>query len=415
MHDVLPEQIPYWQHLEEVIRRLMISYTYEEIRMPLLESLDLFKRTIGLHTDIVEKEMYTITEYGMDMALRPEGTAGCVRACLENNLLRGQTPRLWYMGPMFRHERPQKGRYRQFHQAGVEVFGFEGPDIDTEMICMTSKLWRMLGLEDVELQINSLGSTESRAEYRRKLVEYMTMNIDVLDADSKRRLQSNPLRILDSKNPAMQALIENAPRLYDDLDKESRQHFEALKSMLDALKIKYVINTRLVRGLDYYEKTVFEWVSDRLGAQNAICAGGRFDGLVAQLGGPSTSAAGFAVGLERVIALMQENGYQASASEPDIYMVMVGEAAMREGQLMAENLREELPALSLRINCGGGNFKNQLKRADKSGARLAMILGDEEIASRQVTVKYLRVDKPQQTITQSSIREFLVAALNRPV
>jgi histidyl-tRNA synthetase len=415
MHDVLPEQIPYWQHLEEVIRRLMISYTYEEIRMPLLESLDLFKRTIGLHTDIVEKEMYTITEYGMDMALRPEGTAGCVRACLENNLLRGQTPRLWYMGPMFRHERPQKGRYRQFHQAGVEVFGFEGPDIDTEMICMTSKLWRMLGLEDVELQINSLGSTESRAEYRRKLVEYMTMNIDVLDADSKRRLQSNPLRILDSKNPAMQALIENAPRLYDDLDKESRQHFEALKSMLDALKIKYVINTRLVRGLDYYEKTVFEWVSDRLGAQNAICAGGRFDGLVAQLGGPSTSAAGFAVGLERVIALMQENGYQASASEPDIYLVMVGEAAMREGQLMAENLREELPALSLRINCGGGNFKNQLKRADKSGARLAMILGDEEIASRQVTVKYLRADKPQQTITQSSIKEFLVAALNRPV
>ena len=415
MHDVLPEQIPYWQHLEEVIRHLMTSYTYEEIRMPLLESLDLFKRTIGLHTDIVEKEMYTITEYGMDMALRPEGTAGCVRACLENNLLRGQTPRLWYMGPMFRHERPQKGRYRQFHQAGVEVFGFEGPDIDTEMICMTSKLWRMLGLEDVELQINSLGSTESRAEYRRKLVEYMTMNIDVLDADSKRRLQSNPLRILDSKNPAMQALIENAPRLYDDLDKESRQHFEALKSMLDALKIKYVINTRLVRGLDYYEKTVFEWVSDRLGAQNAICAGGRFDGLVAQLGGPSTSAAGFAVGLERVIALMQENGYQASASEPDIYMVMVGEAAMREGQLMAENLREELPALSLRINCGGGNFKNQLKRADKSGARLAMILGDEEIASRQVTVKYLRADKPQQTITQSSIKEFLVAALNRPV
>jgi len=411
MNDVLPDQVPYWQHLEDVIRRLMASYTYQEIRMPLLESLELFKRTIGMHTDIVEKEMYTLADYGMDMALRPEGTAGCVRACLENNLLRGQTPRLWYMGPMFRHERPQKGRYRQFHQAGVEAFGFEGPDIDAEMICMTSRLWRKLGLEGVELQINSLGSTESRADYRKKLVGYMTANIEVLDADSKRRLQTNPLRILDSKNPDMQPLIENAPRLSEYLDKDSRQHFAALTSMLDVMDIKYVVNTRLVRGLDYYDKTVFEWVSDKLGAQNAICAGGRFNGLVEQLGGPSTAAAGFAIGLERVISLMQDDGRQVGSSKPDAYLVMVGDAAIQQGQLMAESLRSELPGLSLRINCGGGNFKNQLKRADKCGARLALILGDEEADLGQITVKYLRTNEPQQTIKQSTLKDFLDRAL----
>ena len=407
MHDVLPDQVPYWQHLEDVIRRLMASYSYEEIRMPLLENLDLFKRTIGMHTDIVEKEMYTLSEYGMDMALRPEGTAGCVRACLENNLLRGQTPRLWYMGPMFRHERPQKGRYRQFHQAGIETFGFEGPDIDAEMICMTSRLWQNLGLKNIELQLNSLGSTDSRTDYREKLVEYMTANLDVLDADSKRRLETNPLRILDSKNPDMQALIENAPSLYDFLDKESLQHFEELQSMLDELEIKYVINTRLVRGLDYYEKTVFEWVSGDLGAQNAICAGGRFDDLVEQLGGPSTHAAGFAIGLERVIVLLQDAAREIKSLDPDVYMVMVGDEAVRQGQLLAESLRGELTGLSLRVNCGGGNFKNQLKRADKSGARLALILGEEEVASGKITIKPLRKEEPQRTITQSSLTDFL--------
>ena len=412
MHDVLPDQSPYWRYLEDAIRQLMVAYTYEEIRLPVLEKTDLFVRTIGSVTDIVEKEMYTLKDYGIDMALRPEGTAGCVRASIENNLLRGQTPRYWYMGPMFRHERPQKGRYRQFHQVGVEAFGFEGPDIDVEMICMAARLWRKLGLQGIELQINSLGSIDARAHYRKHLVDYMSAHLSALDDDSKRRLDSNPLRILDSKNPDMQGLIENAPKLSEYLDRASQQHFETLKMMLDAIGIKYVVNPRLVRGLDYYEKTVFEWVGNKLGAQNAVCAGGRFDGLVERLGGQSTCAAGFAIGLERVISLMQENSCQVDMNVPDAYLVMVGEQAIQQGQLLAESLRDELPKLSLRVNCGGGNFKNQLKKADKSGARFALILGEEEALKGQIAIKHLRVDEAQQTIMQSSLGGYLARVIS---
>lgn len=411
MHDVLPGQTPCWQHLEAVIRQLMTSYSYEEIRLPIVEKTDLFIRTIGSVTDIVEKEMYTFVDRnGESLTLRPEGTAGCVRASIENNLLRGQTPRLWYMGPMFRHERPQKGRYRQFHQVGVEAFGLEGPDIDAEMICMTSRLWHMLGLKDLELQINSLGSVEARGRYREQLVEYMSAHIDELDDDSKRRIATNPLRILDSKNPDMQEIIENAPMLSQYLDEESRLHFESLLGMLDRLGISYAINPRLVRGLDYYEKTVFEWVSGELGAQVTICAGGRFDGLIEQLGGKSVYAAGYAVGLDRVITLMRAADSIAMHKVPSAYLVLVGDQAVQQGQILAEALRDELPDLSLRVNCGGGNFKNQLKRADKSGADIALILGEEESAKGQIAIKYLRVNESQETIMQTSLKDYLVNA-----
>lgn len=409
MHDVLPDQTPYWQHLETVVRQLMMSYTYEEIRLPIVEKTDLFVRTIGSVTDIVEKEMYTFEDRnGESLTLRPEGTAGCVRASIENNLLRGQTPRLWYMGPMFRHERPQKGRYRQFHQVGVETFGLEGPDIDAEMICMTSRLWHMLGLKDLELQINSLGSVEARGRYREQLVDYMSAHLDELDDDSKRRIDTNPLRILDSKNPDMQEVIGNAPLLSQHLDEESRQHFKTLLGMLDRLGISYAINPRLVRGLDYYEKTVFEWVSSQLGAQATICAGGRFDGLVEQLGSKSVYAAGYAVGLDRVITLMRDADSPAAYKVPSVYLVMVGDQAVQQGQILAESLRDELPELSLRVNCGDGNFKNQLKRADKSGADIALILGEEETVKGQIAIKHLRVNEPQVTIMQSSLKEYLV-------
>jgi len=412
MHDVLPEHTPYWQHLEAIIRQLMAAYSYEEIRSPIVEKTELFVRTIGSVTDIVEKEMYTFEDRnGESLTLRPEGTAGCVRACLENNLLRGQTPRFWYMGPMFRHERPQKGRYRQFHQLGVEAFGFEGPDIDAEMISMTTRLWRMLDLEELELQINSLGSVEARSRYREHLVDYMSAHLDKLDEDSKRRLNINPLRILDSKSPEMQELIENAPVLSEYLDKESTPHFEDFRGMLDSLGIKYVINPQLVRGLDYYGKTVFEWVTNQLGAQGTICAGGRFDGLVEQLGGKPVCAAGFAIGMERVVSLMANEKIQAGSGALNAYLVMVGDQAVQQGQLLAERLRDEFPELSLRINCGGGNFKSQLKRADKSGAELALILGEEEIANGQIAIKHLRVDVPQETIMQSSLRDYLAKAI----
>ena len=412
MHDVLPEQTPYWQRLEGAIRLVMSAYGYEEIRLPIVEKTELFERSIGTITDIVEKEMYTFVDRnGESLTLRPEGTAGCVRASLENNMLRGQTPRFWYMGPMFRHERPQKGRYRQFHQVGVEAFGLEGPDIDAEMISMTARLWRMLELQGLELQINSLGSVDARTRYRKQLVNYMTAHLDELDDDSKRRLDTNPLRILDSKNPEMQALIENAPMLSEYLDDESRIHFENFMGMLDSLGVGYVINPRLVRGLDYYGKTVFEWVSSRLGAQGTVCAGGRFDGLVEQLGGKPVCAAGLAVGMERVVSLMSDKTSQRGIGVPDVYLVMVGDQAVRQGRLLAEKLRDELPGLSLRINCGDGSFKSQLKRADKSGADIALILGEEEINREQIAIKHLRVDEPQKTIMLSSLREYLAGHL----
>ena len=404
MHDILPQDTPVWRHLENVLRGIMDGYGYQEIRMPLVEKTELFKRSIGEVTDIVEKEMYTFEDRNGDsLTLRPEGTASCVRAVLEGSLLRGQIQRLWYQGAMFRHERPQKGRYRQFHQLGVEVYGLAGPDIDAELILMTARLWRQLGLKDIRLQLNSLGDADSRAAYRERLVTYLSAHLDVLDEDSQRRLHSNPLRVLDSKNPAMQALIDAAPALADHLDEASRQHFAQLRALLDAAGIEYQINPRLVRGLDYYGRTVFEWVTDQLGAQGTVCAGGRYDGLVEQLGGSATPAVGFALGLERLVALLQESAAPVPSIHPHAYLVMVGEPAQQQGLLLAERLRDACPALRLSVNCGGGNFKAQLKRADQSGASLALLLGDDELQRAEVGIKMLRVEQAQRSASWNAL------------
>ncbi len=413
MNDILPEETPAWRYLEEVVRRLVDSYGYNEIRMPIVESTDLFKRSIGEVTDIVEKEMYTFEDRNGDMlTLRPEGTAGCVRAAIQNGLLHNQVQRLWYRGPMFRHERPQKGRYRQFNQIGVEVFGLEGPDIDAEHIMMTARLWKMLGLEqDVTLQLNSLGSVASRSAYRAILVEYLWKHVDLLDEDSRRRLDSNPLRVLDSKNPAMRELIDNAPKLNEHLDEASQAHFDQLCAYLDAVGISYQINPCLVRGLDYYGKTVFEWVTDKLGAQGTVCAGGRFDGLVEQLGGKSVPAVGFAMGVERLVSLLELEHAELQQFQPHAYMVLVGEAAQGEGLVLAEQLRNALPGLRLETHCGGGSFKSQFKKADKSGASLALILGDDEIANGTLGIKFLREKREQQTLGREQVIEFLAGHL----
>ncbi|HEB97935.1 MAG TPA: histidine--tRNA ligase [Thiotrichales bacterium] len=414
MNDILPDQTPAWQRVEAVLREVIQGYGYREIRMPIVEKTELFKRSIGEVTDIVEKEMYSFEDRNGDsLTLRPEGTAGCVRACIEHGLLHNQIQRLWYMGPMFRHERPQKGRYRQFHQIGVEAFGLEGPDIDAEHILMTVRLWRALGLEDVRLELNSLGSNEARAAYRSRLVEYFEAHYDALDEDSRRRLTSNPLRILDSKNPAMQDLIEAAPKLADHLDAESRAHFEGLCAALDAAGIEYRINPRLVRGLDYYSRTVFEWVTDRLGAQGTVCAGGRYDGLVAQIGGRPTPAVGFALGLERLLGLLEETGGLAGDAAPHAYLVLMGEKAQQAGPLLAERLRDALPGLRLQVNCGGGSFKSQFKRADRSGAELALVLGEDELAAGRVGVKPLRGGGEQQHLTEAEVIERLRALPGR--
>ena len=402
MNDILPDESPAWQYIEEKLRQLMQSYDYDEIRFPIVEKTALFKRSIGEVTDIVEKEMYTFEDRNGDsLTLRPEGTAACVRAGIQNGILVNQQQRLWYMGPMFRHERPQKGRYRQFHQMGVEVYGLDGPDIDAELICMTARLWKLLGLSDsVTLQINSLGTPSSREAYRSILTEYMEANKSLLDEDSLRRLQSNPLRILDSKNPAMQEMIEQAPRLMDHLDEESKLHFSRLCAYLDGVGITYEVNTRLVRGLDYYSKTVFEWVTDKLGAQGTICAGGRYDGLVKQLGGRDTRAVGFAMGLERLISLLEKNDLEKYYKHPHAVMLMMGERAQNAGFTLTEQLRDVISELRILSVCGGGSFKSQMKRADKSQAEIALILGDDELDNNVVTVKYLRAekgdDKPQQ-------------------
>ena len=415
MNDILPDQTPRWQYVERTFRRVMAGYGYQEIRLPLVEKTELFKRSIGEVTDIVEKEMYTFEDRNGDsLTLRPEGTAGCVRAGIENGLLHNQIHRLWYSGAMFRHERPQKGRYRQFHQLGVEVFGLNGPDVDIELIQLTARLWRLLGLrEEVRLQLNSLGSAEARAAYRGRLVEYFEAHADALDEDSRRRLHSNPLRILDSKAPEMQALIGQAPQLVEHLDGESREHFEGLCEGLRAAGIDFEINPRLVRGLDYYGKTVFEWVTDRLGAQGTVCAGGRYDGLVEQLGGRATPAIGFALGMERLVALI-EHLPEAGARAPHAYLVLAGAEAERQGLVLADSLRDQLPALRLLANCGGGSFKSQLKRADKSGARLALILGEQEVAEGTVTVKPLRGDGEQQAVAHSDLVGFLQGHIDRP-
>jgi len=408
MHDILPEQTPLWQRLEQSMANVLAAYGYQEIRMPIVEKTELFKRSIGEVTDIVEKEMYSFDDRNGDsLTLRPEGTAGCVRAAIENGMLRSHSCRLWYMGPMFRHERPQKGRYRQFNQVGVETFGLKGPDIDIELILMSARLWKAIGLSDIKLQLNSLGSVETRALYREKLVEYFSDHKNKLDEDSQRRLDTNPLRILDSKNTDMQALIEKAPVLIDCLDDESRTHFETLKQGLDTAGLAYEINPRLVRGLDYYCKTVFEWVSDHLGAQGTVCAGGRFDGLVEQMGGKPTPAAGFAIGLERLIVLMQEAGVVATDQSPHVYLVLVGDEAQTQGIKLSETLRSTVSGLRMVVNCGAGSYKSQFKRADKSGAHYALILGEDEIALGKASIKGMRHQQEQISLDENELINFL--------
>jgi histidyl-tRNA synthetase len=406
MNDLLPDVTPYWQVIEEQLKQVLASYGYQEIRFPIVEKTELFKRSIGEVTDIVEKEMYTFEDRnGDNLTLRPEGTAGCVRAAMQNGLL-NQTQRLWYMGPMFRHERPQKGRYRQFHQLGVEAYGFDGPDIDAEMIIMTARLWKKLGLTGVTLQLNSLGTTGARLAYREELVRYFEAHADQLDEDSQRRLHTNPLRILDSKNPDMQALNDAAPKLMDHLDDESRIHFNQLCQTLTRAGIEYEINPRLVRGLDYYGKTVFEWVTNQLGSQGTVCAGGRYDGLVAQLGGKTSTAIGFAIGLERLIALLEATDALPQIHKLDAYLVVVGEDAMHAAPVLSEQLRDELPDIKLITHCGGGSFKSQFKRADKSGARWTLILGEEEVKNQVIGIKTMATGE-QETIAWDQLKDYL--------
>lgn len=410
MHDILPEQTGQWFAVEQVIRSVLSAYGYQEIRLPLLEKTELFQRSIGEVTDIVEKEMYTFEDRnGESLTLRPEGTAGCLRACLEHGLLHNQVHRLWYQGPMFRHERPQKGRYRQFYQLGVETYGMEGPDIDVEIILLTHRLWQQLGIRDkVELQLNSLGTVEERLQYREQLVAYFSQYTDQLDADSQRRLHTNPLRILDSKNPEMQTIIANAPELLDFLGDESKAHLQVIIDVLDSLEVAYQINPRLVRGLDYYCKTVFEWVTTELGAQGTICAGGRYDGLIAQLGGKENFAVGFAMGMERLLSLVELASSAQAATVADVYVISVGSLAQTEGLCLAEAVRTALPNLKVLFNAGGGSFKSQFKRADKSGAQFALILGEDEVQQSVIAVKSMRDPAvEQQTLSRSAVLSFL--------
>lgn len=411
MNDILPDQTSRWQAVEAVIRRLLSRYGYREIRLPIVEQTELFKRSIGEVTDIVEKEMYTFADRnGESLTLRPEGTASCVRAGNQHGLLYNQQQRLWYMGPMFRYERPQKGRYRQFHQVGVEAFGIATADIDAELILLSARLWRDLGIaEHLHLELNSLASNEARANYRLALTEYLQEHYELLDEDSQRRLSSNPLRILDSKNPAMAELLSGAPKLSAYWDEESRQHFAHLCARLDAAGIVYTLNERLVRGLDYYNRTVFEWVTSSLGAQGTVCAGGRYDGLVAQLGGKDTPAVGFALGLERLVLMLEVAGTLTVNDTPDIYVAAVGHEAELPAQAVAEKLRENYPNLRVVLHCGGGNFGRQLKRADSSGALLALIIGETEAAAGTVTIKYLREEKAQETLTWHDLQQHITA------
>ncbi|NJD30617.1 MAG: histidine--tRNA ligase [Gammaproteobacteria bacterium] len=399
MNDVLPGESGAWQRLEAVARETFAEYGYREIRLPVLERTELFKRSIGEMTDIVEKEMYTFEDRGGDsVTLRPEATAGIVRACISNGLLHNQRQKVWCAGPMFRYERPQKGRYRQFHQIDVEAFGFPGPDVDAELILMSARIWRKLGLEGLKLNLNSLGTPQSRRAYREMLVEYFRARLDALDEDSRRRLEGNPLRILDSKNPAMREVIAGAPLLTDHLDPESAEHFARLRGELDASGVAYVVNPRLVRGLDYYSRTVFEWVTSDLGSQDAVCSGGRYDGLVAQLGGEAVPGIGWALGEERIVELLRLKQLAGEELAADVFIVLGGAAAEAAGLGIAEGLRDALPGVRVEMNCGGGSFKSQLKRADRSGARYAVILGDEEIAQGVAALKPLREDAAQGVV-----------------
>ncbi|MBI3546104.1 MAG: histidine--tRNA ligase [Gammaproteobacteria bacterium] len=406
MNDLLPDVVERWQQIEIAAREVLQAYGYREIRLPVVEKSELFARAVGDTTDIVEKEMYSFEDRsGEHLTLRPEGTAGCVRAGIENGFLHNQIQRLWYAGPMFRHERPQKGRYRQFHQIGVETFGIESPDLDAELLLMCARLWRALGLTDIKLELNSLGTQECRATYRRVLLGYFDARRDRLDEDSLRRLDKNPLRILDSKNPAMQELVAAAPSLLDHLDEASRAHFERLQEYLQAAGVEFAINPRLVRGLDYYTRTVFEWTTAKLGAQAAVCAGGRYDGLVEQLGGKPTFAAGFAMGMERLVELLLQRGDAYQAAKPQVYLAMLGAPAEKHGLVLAEQLRDA----GLRIECnnGGGSLKTQLKRADKSGARLALLLGEAEMNNASITIKDLRAGDTQQSVAQTALTDLL--------
>ena len=414
MNDCLPSETGIWQMVEAVLRRVASNYGFAEIRMPIVESTALFKRSIGEVTDIVEKEMYTFEDRNGDsLTLRPEGTASCVRAGNQHGLLYNQEQRLWYMGPMFRHERPQKGRYRQFHQFGLEAFGIATPDIDAEIILLTSRLWRELGINEfVTLELNSLGSNDERAEYRDALVAFLTEKEELLDEDSKRRMHTNPLRVLDSKNPDVQAALVGAPKLADYFGEESSEHFASVCQRLDAAGVKYVNNDRLVRGLDYYNRTVFEWVTTSLGAQGTICAGGRYDGLVEQLGGKSTPGFGFALGIERLVLMLtsleKANNIRAQV---DAYVIMLGSDVEITGNGLAEQWRDQVPDIRLQCHCGGGNMKKQMKRADKSGAQIALILGEDEIAQQTVTVKYLRGQQEQQSLPLEQVPSLLTSLL----
>ena len=404
MHDTLPGDAPGWRRLEQTVQSVLRSYCYREIRFPIIEKTELFSRSIGAGTDIVNKEMYTFQDRnGEFLTLHPEGTAGCVRALIQHGLIHSGPQKVWYQGPMFRHERPQKGRQRQFHQVGAEAFGIESPDIDAELILVCARIWNALGINDVCLELNSLGSYSARQHYRNLLIEYLSDHRDQLDGDSIRRLETNPLRILDSKNPEMQTLISGAPSLLDSIDDESAEHFSVLRGLLDANSVDYEINPRLVRGLDYYNRTVFEWITDRLGAQGTICAGGRYDDLVAQVGGKPTPGVGFAMGLERILELMEPGQEEQDIDTPRFYQVMAGAEAVKSGSLLAERLRDEMPGLKLMLHCGGGSFKSQLRKADKSGAEYALILGDEEVAKNTVQIKPLRKDSGQYEVSRDKL------------
>ncbi|ALR16367.1 histidine--tRNA ligase [Vibrio natriegens] len=412
MNDCLPTQSPLWQKLENTVKNVISAYGYNEMRMPIVEMTHLFSRAVGEETDVVSKEMYTFEDRNGDsLTLRPEGTAGCVRAGIENGLLYNQEQRVWYMGPMFRHERPQKGRYRQFHQCGVEVFGLNGPDVDAELIMMTARLWRELSIDKhVRLELNSIGSPEARANYNEALVSFLEQHIDVLDDDCKRRMHTNPLRVLDSKNPDVQAILGDAPRLSEHLDEESKQHFAGLCELLDAAGIEYTVNERLVRGLDYYNRTVFEWITESLGAQGTVCGGGRYDGLVEQLGGKATPAVGFAMGLERLVLMLETLELTEVRRSVDVYVVTAGEGTMMAGMKLAEQLREEVPGVRVMNHFGGGNFKKQFKRADKVGAVVALVLGENEVADNTVVLKDLAGGE-QHTYNQAEVAEKIAALI----
>ena len=412
MNDLYGDQSHAFDYLVQTAESVLKQYGFQSIRLPIVEKTELFARSIGEVTDIVEKEMYTFEDRNGDsLTLRPEGTAGCVRAVIQNGLAHNQIQKLYYTGPMFRHERPQKGRYRQFNQFGVEVFGIESVDIDAELIALSARLWERLGLQNLELQINSLGSQTARQAYRDILVAYLEEHKSELDEDSLRRLNTNPLRILDTKNPDMKALVDAAPKLMDHLDDASKQHYDDLKAHLDDLGVAYVENPNLVRGLDYYNRTVFEWVTTELGAQGTVCAGGRYDGLVEQIGGKPTPAVGFAMGIERLMALLMDNELVHEENGPDVYMVLAGDSTKRPGLVISEQIRENLPDIKVQMNCGGGSFKSQFKKADKSGARIALVLGEDEVNQKQIAVKYLREEREQEMVPWDQMFTLLKTAL----